>query len=319
MRHVLEQGAMLRTLGGAALTVFHGRRTTTAKPETPGPWLSFETAPPSEALIRDFVRSSGGDPSSYRGHIPPTLFPQWAIPAAFQAIAGASYPLLRVINAGCRFEQHAPLPSGERLLVKARLDSVDDDGRRVILTTRIVTGTASAPDALVSELRAYVPLGERAEGDGKAKGGKKPTTIVPTSAREVAALRLPHHAGLDFAKLTGDFNPIHWIPAYAKASGFRSSILHGFGTLALASEAVVRRVLSGNASALAWMDARFTRPLVLPARVFVYVSEPRTGERDVYVGEAPGARAYLVGNFATRDPSFITQASEQEAEGAKVG
>lgn len=298
MRHVLEQGPMLRTLGGAALTALKKHDPKKAKPSTPGQWISMTADAPSEALIRAFVKNAGGDPSAYKGIVPPHLFPQWAMPAAFKAISETPYPLMRVMNAGCKFIQELPLPAGERLTVKARLESIDDDGKRAILTTRIVTGTASAPDALVSEIHAFVPLARKGEGNGK--GERKAPVVVPQGARELAFVRLNANAGLDFAKLTGDFNPIHWVPAYAKASGFRSTILHGFGTFALAIEAVVRRALSGDVRALKSADARFTKPLVLPGKVGIYVSQVRGGDSELFVGNAPGAPAYLTGHFGTQ-------------------
>lgn len=304
MRHVLEQGPMLRTLGGAALTALKRHDSTGSKPATPGPWITEEVTPPSDALIRAFVRNSGGDPGSYKGIVPPHLFSQWAMPVAFKVLGETHYPLTRVMNAGCRFEQRVPLPAGERLTVKARLESIDDDGKRAILTTRVVTGTRSAPDALVADIRAFVPLA-KAGGKGKESGPKKPREpkaqiVVPTDARELAYVRLGSKAGLDFAKLTGDFNPIHWVPAYARASGFRSTILHGFGTFAFAVEALTRRSLSGDIRALASVDARFARPLGLPARVGVYIAGVKDGRGDLFVGDAPGGAAYLVGNFVTQ-------------------
>jgi acyl dehydratase len=298
LRHVLEQGPMLRTLGGAALTALR-RTDSRAKPELPGPWISTEVTPPSPALVGAFVRNAGGDPSTYRGIIPPHLFPQWALPVVFKVLRGASYPLTRIVNAGCRFEVHAPLPAEEPLFVKARLESIDDDGERVLLTTRITTGTKSSPDALNAELRTFVPLAKRTDGKAKGREGRSPL-LVPMDARELAYVRLGPRAGFDFAKLTGDFNPIHWVPAYARASGFRSAILHGFGTLSLAVEAIGRRLLSGDVRALRSVDVRFVKPLVLPARVGVYVTEPHGTTREVFVGSAPGSAAYLAGSFVTQ-------------------
>jgi acyl dehydratase len=290
MRHVLEQGAMLRMLGGAALTALRRPGGTKPTPALPGPWIASEVVSPSRALVRAFVKNAGGDPSLYKEIVPPHLFPQWALPLAFRVVAPAApYPLTRVINAGCKLVQRAPLLAGERLILRARLESIDDDTRRAILTTRIVTGTANAPDALEAEIHALVPLARK---QGARSNGKAPV-LVPLYARELAFFRLGADAGFDFAKLTGDLNPIHWVPAYARASGFQSTILHGFGTFALAIETVVRRMLSGDVGALASADARFTRPLVLPARVGVYVSQ----EREIFVGNAPGAPAYLTGHW----------------------
>jgi hypothetical protein len=293
MRHVLEQGPMLRTLGETALGAFARRSARRAKPGVvPSEWISAEVRAPSVELVRAFVKNAGGDPASYRDQLPPHLFPQWAVPVASRVLAGLPYPLTRVLNAGCRVESRAPIPVGEHLHVRGRLEAIDDDGTRAILTTRIVTGTASVPDALTTDVHAFVPL-ER-KGDS-ARVDRRTKIAVPIDARELTHVRLRTSAGLDFAKLTGDFNPIHWLPAYAHAAGFRSIILHGFATFAIAVEAIVRRVLSGKASALHVVEARFVKPLALPATVGVYVGD----EGALFVGSAPGAAAYLAGKFAT--------------------
>jgi len=297
LRHVLEQGPMLRTLGRTAVTAMTRLQTGRAKPTVPSPWISAEVAAPSPELVRAFVKTVGGDAASYRDELPPHLFPQWALPVASRALAGVPYPLTRVLNAGCRIERRAPLHFGERLQVRARLESIDDDGARAILTTRIVTGTARAPDALVTDVHAYVPLARNGRASGPPAERRSPPPEVPVAARELAYVRLRADAGLDFAKLTGDFNPIHWSVAYARAAGFPSTILHGFGTFAIAVEAMVRRVLSGQVSALRGVEARFRKPLVLPARVGVYATDVRDGAGSLYVGPAPGAAAHLVATF----------------------
>jgi acyl dehydratase len=281
-KHVFSQGPVLRALGSAAIASVRPK----GAAQIPGPSIEETIAPRSADLIRDYIRHAGGDPGWYRGVVPAHLFPQWGFPIAAKAIAGLPYPLARVMNAGCRIEQRAPLPAGEPLEVRAQLASVDDDGRRALITTSIVTGTRSVRDALVCEIRAYVPL-------AKTNGKGSPRSTVPLEAREIAGLRIAPDAGLDFAKLTGDFNPIHWIPAYARAAGFRGCILHGFGTMARAIEALNRAVFSGDPKRLHTIDVRFSRPLPLPAKPFVYVRE-----REIWVADAPGAGPYLEGTWS---------------------
>jgi acyl dehydratase len=296
IKHVFEQGPVIAAMGKAALAGLRPKAATSPF-SAPGRWIEAELPPRPEGLIRDYVRNVGGDPAAYRGRLPAHMFPQWGFPLAAQAMGDLPYPLVRVMNAGCRIEQHAPLPAHEALRVKARIESIDDDGRRVVITQRIVTGTKSAPEAVVADLRAFVPLGEAKNGaNGKSKSNgapAKPKAHVPEGAREIAYLRLPANAGLDFAKLTGDFNPIHWVPAYARASGFKGVILHGFGSLARAIEALNRGRFAGDVTRLSVIDAKFTRPLVLPAKVGVYVGP--SGE--IWIGDAPGGAAYLEGRF----------------------
>lgn len=290
-RHVFSQGpviaALARTAAAAAMQRSNGHA---QPPSTPGAWFEAELPPRPEGLVRDYIRHVGGDPSAYRGAVPPHLFPQWAFPLVARTLGGVSYPMAKVMNAGCRLEIASPIPAGEPLLVRARLESVDDDGKRAILVQRVITGTRSAPEALVCDMRAFVPLAK------KEPGAKKAAATLPTEVKEIAFLRIAADAGLDFAKLTGDFNPVHWVTRYARASGFKSCILHGFSTLARALEAVNRRVFAGDPRRLATVDVRFTGPLVLPARAGVYIA----GDA-LYVGDAPGGRAYLEGRFSSKE------------------
>lgn len=283
LRHVLSQGAVLRAMGAAAL-----RRPATAIPATPGPWFEERVQPRPAALIRDYLRAIGADPSWYRGRLPAHLFPQWGFPLAARAMAGLPYPITRVLNAGCRLEIKGPLADDKPFDVRARLESIDADDRRALITTRIETA-----DALVAELHAFVPLAKKsARGNTGARVSER---LTPQNAQELTFLELPPHAGLDFAKLTGDFNPIHWIPAAARAAGFKGCILHGFGTMSRAIAALDRGVFAGDPTRLTTFDARFTRPLTLPARVGVYVR----GDQ-LWVSDAPGGGTYLEATYGAR-------------------
>ncbi len=296
IRYTLEHGPVLAALGRVALS---GMRKDVAvtHPAVPGPWIEARLPPRPADLVRDYIRHVGGDPAWYRGRVPAHLFPQWGFPLGQRALQGLGYPLARGMNAGCRLENRAPLPAGETLEVRARIETIDDDGKRAIVTQRVITGTSRAPECIVAEMRVFIPLGAKdAKGTKDANGKRaKARPTVPAAAHEIAFQRIPDNAGLDFAKLTGDFNPIHWLAPYARASGFRTVILHGFSTFARAIEALNRARFAGDPTRLAAIDARFSRPLVLPARVGVYV----TNDGGVWVGDAPNGGAYLEGRFET--------------------
>lgn len=295
-RHILEQSSSLGALGRVFLTTLEQQvlgRMPKSKPPTPGPLLEAVYPARSKELIADYLKNVGGDPAAYKGTLPPHMFPQWGFGLAGRALDGVPYRMSRVLNGGCNLEVRAPIPANEPLQVTARLESIDDDGRRAVMQQRVITSTPSVKNALIADMFAIVPL-----GGGKDKGGKKKekkeVPTVPNDAKEIAFMEIGATAGLDFAKLTGDFNPIHWIPAAARASGFPNVILHGFGTMARTLEALNRGVFGGDPSKLKKWNCRFTRPLVLPAATSVFVRG-----NEVFVGVAPGGAAYLVGSFET--------------------
>jgi acyl dehydratase len=294
LRHLFRQGPVVRSLLAAGVRAARATPGGPA-PQAPGP-VSEATVPPrSPELVRDYVRHVGGDPAAYRKTLPAHLFPQWGFPLLAGTLVGIPWDLRRVLNGGCVIDEVEPLPADRPLQLKAWLDHVDDDGRRVVLRQRLTT-TTSAGGHLECTMFAIVPL--QREGKG---GPRKERPTVPADAHAVGSVRFtPQHAR-DFAVLTGDINPVHWLVPAAKASGFRSTILHGFATLARGIETVVKNRLAGDVARVRGVDVKFVRPVVLPARVTTFVGGPADdGSIGLYCGSAPGGPAYLTGSLRLR-------------------
>lgn len=284
-RHLVHQREMLVALGGAAADAVRQRfkpAHVAAFPE-PGPEICQRVPAPAPSLIEDFVRNVAGDPGADPGHVPPMLFPQWGLPVALRALRGSGFPVAKILNGGCRLEVNAPLQRGRDLTVRARLASVRGDERRKVLCQRIVTAQDGV-DALVAEVHGIV------RGPSPRAGAKaKEHEALPASARRLEEWSLAADAGLTFALLTGDVNPLHWLAPYARLMGFSGTILHGFAAMARSYVGLERAHAPRR---LRLLDVRFVRPLLLPARVSLYVD----GDR-VFVSEN-GAAPYLTGSFA---------------------
>ncbi len=289
-RHALRQGPVVATLLRTAVAAARPRPT--RAPETPTPAVTTTVAPRPAELVRDYIRFVGGSTSAYKGELPPHLFPQWGFPPQAKTLKDVPYDLTKVLNGGCRIEWNAPLAASEPLHVRTWLDDIDDNGRRAVLRQKLVTGTQEHPEALVTTTYAIVPL-PRKKGE---KREKKERPRIDLEWREVARWRLGPKAGLEFAVLTGDFNPVHWVPAYARMAGFKNTINHGYSTLARAIESLNKALWSGDAHRWHTMDVKFVRPLVLPAEVGLYV-----GDGAFAVGDALGGPAYLTGTFTLRE------------------
>lgn len=291
-RYILHQGPMLGALARAA---FVAMKSAAGKPnrapaEVPGPIVSATIPARPANLVRDYIRHCGGDPAWYRNQVPAHLFPQWVFPLQARGIEGLQYPIQRVLNGGSRLQMNAPLPLGEPFELKVQLLDIDDDGRRAVIHQRATTSTKMHAEAIVADVYGIVPLGG---GDKSKRKDDRPR--VPVVAKELARWELGTGVGLDFAKLTGDFNPIHWVAPAARANGFRNVINHGFSTMARAIEGLNRSLFAGDVTRLEAIDVKFTRPMVLPAQVGLYIEDD-----SVFVGDAPGGPAYMVGTYSVR-------------------
>lgn len=292
-KHLFSQGAVLRSL---AQTVARSAMGGGGGGDfsAPGPVIR-ETVPPRDpALVRDYIRGMGGSPSWYRGSMPPHLYPQWGFPVMSRALSGLPYPVTRIINAGCGLEIKAPLPADEPLELEAQLIHLDDNGKRALVKNRLITGTASAPGAMEATVTAFFPL--KGGSKGKKKKKKKEKPHIPTDARRIDRWRLSGRAGLDFALLTGDFNPVHWVAPLARMSGFKGPILHGYASMARLVETLNRQLFAGDVSRLTHIEVRFSAPIVLPGKVGVFLA----GDHQCYVGSSPGAPACLTATYQYR-------------------
>jgi hypothetical protein len=306
-RHILHQGPVIAALGRTALFAMRqrlgGAAASCGPPVTPGPEIDKSRPPLPRELIDDYVVHVGGDPHVYRDEVPPHLFPQWCMPALARTLEGLPYPLLRAVNGGCRVSVRGRIPDREPLEVRARLQSIDATERRAVLHQHVTTGARSHPDALAIDFYTIVPFAKRRgramDAGAKAEGSlEKERARVPRDAREIHRTHRHKDAGLTFAKLTGDFNPIHWLTPYARASGFPNVIQHGFASLALCWEALAKQCLGGDVHAIETFDVKLSRPLVLPREVGIYVLG-----HEIFVGDAPGELAYLTGSFQARGVS----------------
>lgn len=278
LRH---QMPMIRALGGVVRGGGGG-----PAPEVPGPEHVVELPPRPDALIDAYLEHLGVEAGVWAGEVPPHLFPQWTFPLSAQVLGGLPYPIARALNAGASLVIRGPIPRGEALTVRSHIAAIDDDGHRALITQRTVTGTASSPDAIEAELTALIPLKKRAGGGG---GRERPT--VPCRAQEIERWELGRWDGWEFAKLTGDINPLHWVGPYARLAGFKGVILHGFSTMARAFEGLNRGPAGGR---LELLSVRFTAPVPLPSQAALLIDGG-----DVYVGERSGGRAFMTGRWAS--------------------
>ena len=69
-------------------------------------------------------------------------------------------------------------------------------------------------------------------------------------------------------RLSGDYNPLHSDPNFAKTAGFEKPILHGMCTYGIACRSLVESLCEGDAKRLKKFDCRFSSP-VYPGETIV--------------------------------------------------
>ncbi len=190
-----------------------------------------------------------------------------------------------------RLRMHRPLPAVGTVLSSARILSIIDKGaaKGALLNVEATLADPASGEPYCTNIMTIFCRGDG--GFGGSSAGGLPTHQLPTRPhdREVALKTRPDQAML--YRLTGDRNPLHVDPKFAKAAGFDHPIQHGLCTYGFACRAVMRAYCDMDPARLKALDVRFASP-VFPGETIVtrmwrdgsVVSfECRVAERDVTV------------------------------------
>ncbi|MFI9642515.1 MaoC/PaaZ C-terminal domain-containing protein [Micromonospora sp. NPDC051925] len=152
---------------------------------------------------------------------------------------------------------------GEKVTVSLDVRGARAEARGVRLALRaVVTGEA---DDLVAELATAVLLAGASRPEAFGEMPAQPAVATPPGPVDETTVehRLTVATIADYARASGDLNPIHLEPAAAQAAGFPGVIAHGMSVLALVSEEVVERYADGDPARVRGLGCRFSSP-VLP-------------------------------------------------------
>ena len=175
----------------------------------------------------------------------------------------AGFDQVRVVNGEQGFTLHRPLKTQGTLIGRSRILEVIDKGAgkgALILSERDIT------DKATGEMVATVTQTAFCRGDGGFGGPPRtapPPHPVPARAPDfVCDLPTRPETALIY-RLSGDYNPLHAEPAFAKAAGFERPILHGLGTFGISGHAVLKTLCGYDPNRLVSFGCRFSAP-VLP-------------------------------------------------------
>ena len=172
-------------------------------------------------------------------------------------------------------EIHQPIPTSGSVENRPRVAALYDKGSAGVVVIEVESGPAG--DLLFTNRFTVFARGEGGfGGDRKSSGPQNsPPDREPDAVAESPTMR---HQALIY-RLSGDKNPLHADPDFAKLGGFNAPILHGLCTYGIACKAVVDTLLDGDVNPIARYQVRFTG-VVFPGETVV-TSMWRESERIV--------------------------------------
>ena len=156
---------------------------------------------------------------------------------------------------------HAPVAAQATVIGHTRIVDVVDKGEgrgALIYCEREVVDKASG------QLLATLTQTVFCRADGGFGGAKRETPAphaIPARAPDLIC-DLPTRPEMALVyRLSGDVNPLHADPEFAKAAGFPRPILHGLATMGIAGHALLKTVCGYDPARLVALSVRFSAPV----------------------------------------------------------
>ncbi|NGO11238.1 3-alpha,7-alpha,12-alpha-trihydroxy-5-beta-cholest-24-enoyl-CoA hydratase [Streptomyces sp. HC44] len=168
------------------------------------------------------------------------------------SMPGVEVDLAHVLHGGQTIELHRPIPVEGKATATSRIAAVYDKGKAAILVMRTEVADDEGP-LWTNDAQIFV------RGEGGFGGDRGPSTRLdpPTGDPDREAERHIREDQALLYRLSGDWNPLHADPEFAKVAGFDRPILHGLCTYGITLKAVVDTVLGGDAARVRSYSTRF--------------------------------------------------------------
>ncbi|MFJ9584580.1 MaoC/PaaZ C-terminal domain-containing protein [Streptomyces acidicola] len=168
------------------------------------------------------------------------------------SMPGVDVDLARVLHGGQTVQIHRPIPVEGTATATSRIAAVYDKGKAAVLVMRTEVTGAEGP-LWTNDAQIFV------RGEGGWGGDRGPSTRPesPTGEPDKVVERPIREDQALLYRLSGDWNPLHADPEFAKVAGFERPILHGLCTYGMTLKAVVDTLLGGDVSRVRSYTTRF--------------------------------------------------------------
>lgn len=204
-------------------------------------------------------------------------------------LPGLNYGFDRVLHGEQYTEVKYPFPTKGRLKHSFRFKHAYDKAPHAVVALGVTTTDESGEEIAYNEITTFV---RGAGGWGGERGPSGESNVAPPREPDAVVEEKTDLNQALLYRLSGDWNPLHADPAFAKAFGFDRPILHGLCTYGHVARHVIKSFCGGDPRKFKSIKVRFADS-VFPGETLVtrmwkesdhrIVFETRIKERDKLV------------------------------------
>jgi acyl dehydratase len=170
-----------------------------------------------------------------------------------------TFNLAMLVHGEQAIELHREIPTEGKILTTARVVGVYDKGSAAVVVNESESVDAETGEPMFTTRNSMFIRGEGGWGGDRGPSGPRnvaperdPDAVVTYPTRPDQALTY---------RLSGDRNPLHSDPEFAKLGGFDRPILHGLCTYGFTGRALLHTLCDSDPARFKSMEGRFSKPV----------------------------------------------------------
>lgn len=204
----------------------------------------------------------------YGDHVPLTYPFTLTFPVVMSLVTSFDFPFAAMgsVHMENDITQYKPISVTDTVDVKTHAENLREHRKGLLVD--VVTDVSVGNDTAWHQVTTFLHQQRTSLSDEpKPEPKKQPKLPPPNGILSITPARIRR-----YASVSGDHNPIHTNPIAAKLFGFPTVIAHG-----MFSAAAVLANIEGQLPDAVRYSVRFGKPVVLPAKVGVYVDRDAKG------------------------------------------
>lgn len=187
----------------------------------------------------------------------PKVLPTFAVVPSFSALMNVAGDLgvnpAMIVHGEQKIVLHRPIAPSGALSTVAEVKGIYDKGKGALVLVEAKTADAVS-EVFINTFSIFV------RGEGGFGGERGPEALKadpPAKAADFTKVETTTPEQALLYRLSGDLNPLHALPEFAKGAGLDRPILHGLATYGFAGRAILKHACGGDPAQLRSFAARF--------------------------------------------------------------
>ncbi len=168
-------------------------------------------------------------------------------------VPGLQFNFAMLLHGEQDLEIHQPIPPEATVSSAGTVAGIYDKGKAALVVLEVKSKDESGKPLFTNRFSLFL----RGEGGFGGESGPKAGNLPPQREPDgvIESPTLPQQALI--YRLSGDKNPLHADPEFAKLGGFDKPIIHGLCSYGVVCKAIVDHLLDGETTKVARYQARF--------------------------------------------------------------